>query len=91
MYELSILIQGFPGRSTCHGGGGAPSPCCAGTAKPCSSTPGGGELSAGMGPPIPAASAAPPGSGHYGSFATFSDPDGNGWVLQEVKVRAPGR
>ena len=20
MYELSILIQGFPGRSTCHGG-----------------------------------------------------------------------
>jgi catechol 2,3-dioxygenase-like lactoylglutathione lyase family enzyme len=27
----------------------------------------------------------------YGSFATFSDPDGNGWVLQEVPVRAPGR
>jgi catechol 2,3-dioxygenase-like lactoylglutathione lyase family enzyme len=27
----------------------------------------------------------------YGSFASFSDPDGNGWVLQEVKVRAPGR
>lgn len=27
----------------------------------------------------------------YGSFAAFSDPDGNGWVLQEVKVRAPGR
>ncbi|WP_218105185.1 hypothetical protein [Micromonospora rhizosphaerae] len=27
----------------------------------------------------------------YGSFATFSDPDGNGWVLQEVKKRAPGR
>jgi catechol 2,3-dioxygenase-like lactoylglutathione lyase family enzyme len=25
----------------------------------------------------------------YGSFATFSDPDGNGWVLQEVKTRAP--
>jgi predicted enzyme related to lactoylglutathione lyase len=27
----------------------------------------------------------------YGSFASFSDPDGNGWVLQEVKQRAPGR
>ncbi|MBT2393577.1 glyoxalase [Streptomyces sp. ISL-1] len=27
----------------------------------------------------------------YGSYATFSDPDGNGWVLQEVKQRAPGR
>jgi hypothetical protein len=27
----------------------------------------------------------------YGSFASFSDPDGNGWVLQEVKTRAPGR
>jgi len=28
---------------------------------------------------------------HYGSFARFTDPDGNGWVLQEVKQRAPGR
>lgn len=27
----------------------------------------------------------------YASFASFSDPDGNGWVLQEVKQRAPGR
>ena len=27
----------------------------------------------------------------YGSFASFSDPDGNGWFLQEVTVRAPGR
>lgn len=27
----------------------------------------------------------------YGSYATFSAPDGNGWVLQEVKQRAPGR
>ena len=27
----------------------------------------------------------------YGSFATFSDPDGNGWVLQEVAQRFPGR
>jgi catechol 2,3-dioxygenase-like lactoylglutathione lyase family enzyme len=27
----------------------------------------------------------------YGSFASFSDPDGNGWVLQEIVERAPGR
>lgn len=24
----------------------------------------------------------------YGTFASFSDPDGNGWLLQEVKSRA---
>jgi catechol 2,3-dioxygenase-like lactoylglutathione lyase family enzyme len=27
----------------------------------------------------------------YGSFASFRDPDGNGWILQEVQVRLPGR
>ena len=27
----------------------------------------------------------------YGSYATFTDPDGNGWVLQEVTTRFPGR
>jgi predicted enzyme related to lactoylglutathione lyase len=27
----------------------------------------------------------------YGSFASFSDPDGNGWLLQEIKTRLPGR
>jgi catechol 2,3-dioxygenase-like lactoylglutathione lyase family enzyme len=27
----------------------------------------------------------------YASFARFSDPDGNGWVLQEVKHRPPSR
>jgi predicted enzyme related to lactoylglutathione lyase len=32
-----------------------------------------------------------PGSASYGSFATFSDPDGNRWLLQEVTVRLPGR
>lgn len=32
-----------------------------------------------------------PERGDYGSFASFSDPDGNRWLLQEVKVRAPGR
>jgi catechol 2,3-dioxygenase-like lactoylglutathione lyase family enzyme len=32
-----------------------------------------------------------PEHGSYGSFATFSDPDGNGWLLQEVTTRLPGR
>jgi catechol 2,3-dioxygenase-like lactoylglutathione lyase family enzyme len=27
----------------------------------------------------------------YRSFATFSDPDGNRWLLQEIKARLPGR
>jgi catechol 2,3-dioxygenase-like lactoylglutathione lyase family enzyme len=27
----------------------------------------------------------------YGSFASFSDPDGNGWLFQEVTKRLPGR
>jgi catechol 2,3-dioxygenase-like lactoylglutathione lyase family enzyme len=27
----------------------------------------------------------------YRSYATFSDPDGNGWLLQEVTSRLPGR
>ena len=27
----------------------------------------------------------------YSTFASFSDPDGNGWLLQEVKTRLPGR
>jgi catechol 2,3-dioxygenase-like lactoylglutathione lyase family enzyme len=27
----------------------------------------------------------------YGSFASFSDPDGNGWYIQEVTTRLPGR
>ena len=27
----------------------------------------------------------------YGSFATVKDPDGNGWLLQEVTARLPGR
>jgi catechol 2,3-dioxygenase-like lactoylglutathione lyase family enzyme len=29
--------------------------------------------------------------GSYRSFASFSDPDGNGWLLQEVTTRQPGR
>jgi catechol 2,3-dioxygenase-like lactoylglutathione lyase family enzyme len=27
----------------------------------------------------------------YRSWASFNDPDGNGWLLQEVKTRLPGR
>jgi catechol 2,3-dioxygenase-like lactoylglutathione lyase family enzyme len=27
----------------------------------------------------------------YGSFASFSDPDGNTWLLQEITERLPGR
>ena len=27
----------------------------------------------------------------YNSYATFRDPDGNGWLLQEVTTRLPGR
>jgi hypothetical protein len=27
----------------------------------------------------------------YASFATFSDPDGNRWLVQEVTARLPGR
>ena len=27
----------------------------------------------------------------YSSWASFSDPDGNSWMLQEVKTRLPGR
>ncbi len=32
-----------------------------------------------------------PGHADYGSFVAFSDPDGNGWLLQEIKARLPGR
>ena len=27
----------------------------------------------------------------YASWASFNDPDGNGWLLQEIKTRLPGR
>jgi catechol 2,3-dioxygenase-like lactoylglutathione lyase family enzyme len=36
------------------------------------------------------AGAAPDGA-TYGSFASFSDPDGNTWLLQEITSRLPGR
>jgi len=27
----------------------------------------------------------------YGSFVSFNDPDGNGWLVQEITTRLPGR
>jgi catechol 2,3-dioxygenase-like lactoylglutathione lyase family enzyme len=32
-----------------------------------------------------------PEHGSYRSFASFTDPDGNGWLLQEITARLPGR
>ena len=32
-----------------------------------------------------------PGGQSYFSYASFADPDGNRWVLQEIKTRLPGR
>ena len=32
-----------------------------------------------------------PERGSYRSFASFSDPDGNGWLFQEITTRLPGR
>lgn len=38
--------------------------------------------------PVPGAD---PEHGSYQSYATFSDPDGNEWLLQEITTRLPGR
>jgi catechol 2,3-dioxygenase-like lactoylglutathione lyase family enzyme len=32
-----------------------------------------------------------PARASYGSFFAFADPDGNGWLVQEVTMRRPGR
>ena len=32
-----------------------------------------------------------PARGSYASYATFRDPDGNAWLLQEITARLPGR
>jgi catechol 2,3-dioxygenase-like lactoylglutathione lyase family enzyme len=32
-----------------------------------------------------------PARGSYASFASFNDPDGNGWLFQEITTRLPGR
>jgi catechol 2,3-dioxygenase-like lactoylglutathione lyase family enzyme len=42
-------------------------------------------------PGQPPAKGRDPQRGSYMSLATFSDPDGNTWVLQEVTTRLPGR
>ena len=40
------------------------------------------------GPPAPGPE---PNGRSYGTYASFSDPDGNSWLLQEIKTRLPGR
>ena len=40
------------------------------------------------GPPVPGHD---PEGRSYGTYATFRDPDGNSWLLQEIKTRLPGR
>jgi catechol 2,3-dioxygenase-like lactoylglutathione lyase family enzyme len=52
-----------------------------------------GALGARFRPAGPDARASGPAPEHrsYGSFASFSDPDGNSWLLQEVTTRLPGR
>ncbi len=64
-------------------------------------TAAGAEVSEVFHPGAPGAQFAPDASGRisgrapdgasYGSFATFADPDGNCWLLQEVTTRLPGR
>ena len=43
------------------------------------------------GPGKPPVSGPDPARRSYFSYATFSDPDGNEWLLQEVTTRFPGR
>jgi catechol 2,3-dioxygenase-like lactoylglutathione lyase family enzyme len=46
------------------------------------------------GPPFPAEARQPgpdPDHASYSSFFSFSDPDGNTWLVQEVTTRLPGR
>ncbi len=43
------------------------------------------------GPGKPPLSGPHPQRRSYSSFATFSDPDGNRWLLQEITARLPGR
>lgn len=56
---------------------------------------GGGDVHAGPDEPYLFGSVrvngADPTRGSYSSFASFSDPDGNGWLFQEVTARLPGR
>src|SRR5262249_40192667 len=43
------------------------------------------------GPGQPAQDGRDPERRSYVSFASFSDPDGNGWLFQEITARLPGR
>ena len=43
-----------------------------------------------LGPAGPVSGPAPD-HATYSSFATFNDPDGNSWLLQEITTRLPGR
>jgi len=46
------------------------------------------------GPPFPVEARQPgpdPDRASYGSFCSFTDPDGNTWLVQEVTTRLPGR
>ena len=43
------------------------------------------------GPGQPPLSGRDPAGRSYVSFASFSDPDGNSWLLQEITARLPGR
>jgi len=61
---------------------------------------GGAEVSDVFHPGAPGAQFRPEGLGDrvsgpspdsYSSFVTFSDPDGNGWLVQEITTRLPGR
>src|SRR4051794_23799231 len=56
---------------------------------------GGGDIHAGADEPYLFGSVrlngADPKRGSYSSFASFRDPDGNGWLFQEITARLPGR
>lgn len=52
----------------------------------------GGGLGGGFHPGTDGRSPGPDPEGRsYGSYASFSDPDGNSWLLQEITTRLPGR
>jgi len=50
-----------------------------------------GEVFHVAGPGQPPLQGRDPAQRSYASYAAFSDPDGNSWLLQEIKVRLPGR
>jgi catechol 2,3-dioxygenase-like lactoylglutathione lyase family enzyme len=56
---------------------------------------GGGDVHAGSDEPYLfgqlRVNGADPARASYSSFAAFSDPDGNGWLFQEITARLPGR